>query len=73
MSEAEQGDLIWEHMNSRCGPSCPYCRIAELEAENAKLRQALQKIVDNTPANEHKKWPHHHFYLVTAKAALEAE
>ena len=32
------GQPLWEHLNSRCGTGCPYCRIAELEAELAALR-----------------------------------
>ena len=36
-----------------------------------ELETALQAIVDKTPANEHKKWPHHHWYLFTARTALK--
>lgn len=43
----------------------------EAADEIERLREALQKIVDRTPANQHKEWPHHHFYLVTAKEALK--
>ena len=39
-------------------------RIEQLEA-------VLQSIVNKTPANEHKKWPHHHWYLVTAQKGLD--
>ena len=45
-------------------------RIESLESENAALREALQSIVDCTPANKHEVWPHHHHYLVTARNAL---
>ena len=41
-----------------------------LEKENDALREALQSIVDCTPANKHEVWPHHHHYLVTARNAL---
>ncbi len=37
-----------------------------------RLTESLESIVANTPANEHKKWPHHHFYLFTAREALAA-
>ena len=33
-------------------------------------RTTLQEIRDKTPANQHKKWPHHHWYLVTASDAI---
>jgi hypothetical protein len=59
-------------------------RIAELEAENERLRHekaewyqtaqryrlALQEIRDRTPANQHDEWPHHHWYLATASHAI---
>ena len=31
--------------------TCPYCRIAELEAENANLREAAQAVVDDYGIN----------------------
>lgn len=43
----------------------------EAADEIERLRAALEKIRDATPANEHKKWPHHHFYLVVARKALK--
>ena len=46
-------------------------QIDKLKAENKRYRKALEKIRDATPANEHKKWPHHHFYLKTARDALK--
>ena len=59
-------------------------RIEALEEENAKLREekaqqyqlaryyrtVLQEIRDKTPANCHKEWPHHHWYLAKASAAI---
>ena len=59
-------------------------RIEALEAERDKLREekaqqyqlaryyrtALQEIRDKTPANCHKEWPHHHWYLAKASAAI---
>ena len=37
MSEPD-GQPLWEHLNSRCGTGCPYCRIAKLEAEVAEWK-----------------------------------
>ena len=45
-------------------------KLAQKDARIARLEAALQKIVDETPANQHEKWHHHHFYLVTARDAL---
>jgi len=59
-------------------------RELQLEAENERLRfakaqwyqtaqhyrLALQEIRDATPANKHDEWPHHHFYLATARNAI---
>ena len=59
-------------------------RIERLEAQLAALKKekaeqyqlaqyyrvALQEIRDRTPANQHKEWPHHHWYLATATDAI---
>ena len=45
--------------------------IKALSSECKIMRDALQEILDRTPANRHKIWPHPHWYLVTARKALE--
>ena len=63
---------------------CREAKFKALEAERDKLREekaqqyqlaryyrtALQEIRDKTPANCHKEWPHHHWYLAKASTAI---
>jgi len=36
------GGLVWDHINKKCKKGCPYCRIAELEADNQRLRKDIR-------------------------------
>lgn len=45
--------------------------LGSMIGEIEQYRKALQEIMDATPANDHKKWPHQHFYLTKALKALK--
>lgn len=69
----EQGtyELCDDHYDASKTEAVEHCAVCKLKAENQRLRDALQEIHDATPANRWKEWPHHHFYLCTARKALE--
>ena len=45
-------------------------KLAETYQREQHYRTALQDIRDKTPANMHKEWPHHHWYLTRASNAI---
>jgi hypothetical protein len=38
MSDEVKNNQLWLHLNKGCQGSCPYCRIAELEAERFAIQ-----------------------------------